>query len=92
MSDQTPLDCDCHGPRIQGYWCCSCGVWRTDDNGLERCPVSHVRLQPRGGEGLSHLWAGWNHAAAMKIWERDADIRAGLTSDGRGRSRSPDLP
>ena len=44
------------GPRDDGYWCCACGVWETDENGLETCPVSRAQMQaltPQA-KGLSH--------------------------------------
>ena len=64
------------GPRSDGGgWCCMCGAWHTDENGLERCPVSHRQMQAMGGEGLSHLWAYGVHERAMTVWERDAKWR-----------------
>lgn len=66
------------GPRQDGPWCCMCGVWRTDDNGLERCPVSHLQMTEMGANGLSHLWAYSSHPRAMKIWDSDARFREQL--------------
>jgi hypothetical protein len=65
------------GPREDGGgWCCMCGVHHTEENGLEECRVSHEWMSP--SKGLSHLWAYGTHERAMRIWERDAEIRKRL--------------
>jgi hypothetical protein len=63
-----------------GAWCCSCGVWKNENNGMERCSVSHARMQAMGGhlEGLSHLWAYGVHDRALSVWSKDANVRARL--------------
>lgn len=72
------------GPRDDGGgWCCMCGVWKTEQNRLERCPVSHAQMRALSGSpsGLTHLWAFGIHDRAMKIWEQDAPIRQRLAHD-----------
>jgi len=58
-----------------------CGVWHTDENGLERCPVSHAQMQAMAHptDGLTHLWARGTFQRALNIWDRDAEIRLKLT-------------
>lgn len=58
------------GPIKNKFWCCVCGVHQTEENKLERCPVSHREMSAMGGEGLTHLWAFGIFEQAMKIWER----------------------
>ncbi len=70
---KSPSEQSNSGPRGNGEWCCSCGVWKTARNGMEECPVSAVRM---GGKGLSHLWARGIFERAMRIWQDDANIRA----------------
>ena len=73
-------DTSVSGPREDGLWCCACGIWRTEDNGMKLCPVSHAQMQAMTSpaEGLSHLWAHGSFERAMRIWERDAPIREAL--------------
>jgi hypothetical protein len=65
-----------------GPWCAACGTWRTEANGLERCPVSHAQMQAmaHATEGLSHLGAYGIHERAMCIWDADAEWRARLSA------------
>ena len=75
MSEQTPGQRG-SGPRSTGKWCCACGAWGTEDNGLEECPVSTARMKAMGAEkGLSHIWAYGVFERALTIWHDDANAR-----------------